>query len=103
MLYEVITEVDALGGAMARAIDRAGIHFRTLNARKGPAVRATRAQADRTLYKRAIRQILETAPNLKLLQQSVEDRITSYNVCYTKLLRTKRGCAACNPVRPAVR
>jgi len=66
-------EVDALGGAMARAIDRAGIHFRTLNARKGPAVRATRAQADRTLYKRAIRQILETAPNLKLLQQSVED------------------------------
>jgi len=66
-------EVDALGGAMARAIDRAGIHFRTLNARKGPAVRATRAQADRTLYRRAIRQILETAPNLKLLQQSVED------------------------------
>ena len=66
-------EVDALGGAMARAIDRAGIHFRTLNARKGPAVRATRAQADRSLYKLAIRQMLDAAPNLKLLQQGVED------------------------------
>jgi tRNA uridine 5-carboxymethylaminomethyl modification enzyme len=66
-------EVDALGGAMARAIDRAGIHFRTLNARKGPAVRATRAQADRALYKLAIRQTLDAAPNLKLLQQGVED------------------------------
>jgi tRNA uridine 5-carboxymethylaminomethyl modification enzyme len=68
-------EIDALGGAMARAIDRAGIHFRTLNARKGPAVRATRAQADRVLYKRAIRQMLEVAPNLQLLQQGVEDLI----------------------------
>jgi len=68
-------EVDALGGAMARAIDRAGIHFRTLNARKGPAVRATRAQADRVLYKRAIRQSLESAPNLELLQQSVDDLV----------------------------
>ena len=66
-------EVDALGGAMARAIDRAGIHFRTLNARKGPAVRATRAQADRVLYRQAIRSILESQPGLSLLQQSVDD------------------------------
>jgi len=68
-------EVDALGGAMARAIDRAGIHFRTLNARKGPAVRATRAQADRVLYRMAIRSLLEAEPGLSLLQQSVEDLI----------------------------
>ncbi|NNC64673.1 MAG: tRNA uridine-5-carboxymethylaminomethyl(34) synthesis enzyme MnmG, partial [Gammaproteobacteria bacterium] len=66
-------EVDALGGAMARAIDRAGIHFRTLNARKGPAVRATRAQADRALYRQAIRSLLEAQPGLSLLQQSVDD------------------------------
>lgn len=68
-------EVDALGGAMARAIDRAGIHFRTLNSRKGPAVRATRAQADRVLYRQAIRRILETQPGLTLLQQDVDDLI----------------------------
>ncbi len=66
-------EVDALGGAMARAIDRAGIHFRTLNASKGPAVRATRAQADRAIYRHAIRALLEAEPNLTLLQQSVDD------------------------------
>ncbi len=66
-------EVDALGGAMARAIDRAGIHFRTLNSRKGPAVRATRAQADRVLYRQAIREILEAEANLTLLQQGVDD------------------------------
>ncbi|MDH3418533.1 MAG: tRNA uridine-5-carboxymethylaminomethyl(34) synthesis enzyme MnmG [Gammaproteobacteria bacterium] len=66
-------EVDALGGAMARAIDRAGIHFRTLNARKGPAVRATRAQADRVLYRQAVRGLLEAQPGLSLLQQTVED------------------------------
>jgi tRNA uridine 5-carboxymethylaminomethyl modification enzyme len=65
-------EIDALGGAMARAIDRAGIHFRTLNGSKGPAVRATRAQADRALYKRAIRELLDAEPNLTLLQQNVE-------------------------------
>jgi tRNA uridine 5-carboxymethylaminomethyl modification enzyme len=65
-------EIDALGGAMARAIDRAGIHFRILNASKGPAVRATRAQADRALYKRAIRELLDAEPNLTLLQQNVE-------------------------------
>ena len=65
-------EIDALGGAMARAIDRAGIHFRILNASKGPAVRATRAQADRTLYKRAVRELLDAEPNLTLLQQNVD-------------------------------
>ncbi len=72
-------EVDALGGAMARAIDRAGIQFRTLNASKGPAVRATRAQADRELYRRAIRSTLENQPNLKLFQQSVDDLLVDGN------------------------
>jgi tRNA uridine 5-carboxymethylaminomethyl modification enzyme len=69
----LVKEIDALGGAMARAIDRAGIHFRTLNASKGPAVRATRAQADRQLYKRAIHSLLENQPNLALFQQEVAD------------------------------
>lgn len=69
----LVKEIDALGGAMASAIDKAGIHFRTLNASKGPAVRATRAQADRVLYKQAIRQIIENQPNLALFQQAVED------------------------------
>ncbi len=69
----LVKEIDSLGGAMARAIDRAGIHFRTLNASKGPAVRATRAQADRQLYKRAVRAMLENQPNLALYQQEVSD------------------------------
>ena len=68
-------EIDALGGAMARAIDRAGIQFRTLNRSKGPAVRATRAQADRQLYRQAIRGFLENQSNLRIFQQSVEDLI----------------------------
>ena len=68
-------EIDALGGAMAQAIDLAGIQFRTLNASKGPAVRATRAQADRVLYRQAIRHILENQPGLSIFQQSVEDLI----------------------------
>jgi tRNA uridine 5-carboxymethylaminomethyl modification enzyme len=66
-------EIDALGGAMARAADRAGIQFRTLNASKGPAVRATRAQADRVLYRHAIRYFLETQPGLAIRESSVED------------------------------
>ena len=65
----LVREIDALGGAMARAADRAGIQFRTLNASKGPAVRATRAQADRQLYRRAIRGLLEHQPRLALFQQ----------------------------------
>ena len=69
----LVREIDALGGIMARAADRAGIQFRTLNASKGPAVRATRAQADRWLYKQAIRGVLENQPNLDLFQQEVAD------------------------------
>jgi tRNA uridine 5-carboxymethylaminomethyl modification enzyme len=69
----LVREIDALGGAMARAADRAGIQFRVLNASKGPAVRATRAQADRQLYKQAIRSMLENQPNLTLFQQEAAD------------------------------
>ena len=71
----LVKEIDALGGLMASAIDKAGIHFRILNASKGPAVRATRAQADRNLYKQAVRQALETQENLSLFQQAVDDII----------------------------
>lgn len=74
----LVKEVDALGGAMARATDRAGIQFRVLNSRKGPAVRATRAQADRVLYKNAIRQILESQPNLSIFQQPVDDLLLEH-------------------------
>ncbi|MDX1635983.1 MAG: tRNA uridine-5-carboxymethylaminomethyl(34) synthesis enzyme MnmG [Marinobacter sp.] len=69
----LVKEIDALGGAMARATDRGGIQFRVLNSRKGPAVRATRAQADRVLYKAAIREMLENQPNLTLFQQAADD------------------------------
>ncbi|MFQ2263850.1 tRNA uridine-5-carboxymethylaminomethyl(34) synthesis enzyme MnmG [Aeromonas dhakensis] len=71
----LVKEVDALGGIMARAIDLGGIQFRTLNSSKGPAVRATRAQADRLLYKAVVRQILENYPNLKIFQQACDDLI----------------------------
>ena len=69
----LVREVDALGGAMALATDEAGIQFRILNSSKGPAVRATRAQADRVLYRAAIRRVLENQPNLLLFQQAVDD------------------------------
>jgi tRNA uridine 5-carboxymethylaminomethyl modification enzyme len=69
----LVREIDALGGAMAIATDEAGIQFRTLNASKGPAVRATRAQADRVLYRRAIRRRLENMPGLTIFQQAVDD------------------------------
>src|SRR5262245_19391601 len=69
----LVKEIDALGGAMAIATDEAGIQFRTLNASKGPAVRATRAQADRALYRKAIRRRLESQPNLSIFQQAVDD------------------------------
>lgn len=71
----LVKEIDALGGIMAKAIDLGGIQFRTLNASKGPAVRATRAQADRKLYKQAVRYALENEPNLALFQQTVADLI----------------------------
>ena len=73
----LVKEIDALGGAMALATDHAGIQFRVLNARKGPAVRATRAQADRELYKMAIRQQLQSQPNLWIFQQPVDDLIVT--------------------------
>lgn len=71
----LVKEIDALGGLMAQAADRAGIHFRVLNARKGPAVRATRAQADRSLYKAVVRKALEQQPNLSLFQQAATDLV----------------------------
>ena len=73
----LVREIDALGGAMGEAADAAGIHFRMLNARKGPAVRATRAQTDRQLYKQFIRARLESQENLKIFQQSVDDLLVS--------------------------
>lgn len=71
----LVKEIDALDGVMARATDRGGIQFRVLNSRKGPAVRATRAQADRVLYKAAVREVLENQPNLQIFQQSADDLI----------------------------
>jgi tRNA uridine 5-carboxymethylaminomethyl modification enzyme len=71
----LVKEIDALGGAMACAADLAGIQFRILNASKGPAVRATRAQADRTLYRKAMRSLIENQPNLLLFQQAVDDLV----------------------------
>jgi len=75
----LVKEIDALGGAMARATDLSGIQFRTLNSRKGPAVRATRAQADRALYRAAIRNIVESQPNLFIFQQGADDLIIQGN------------------------
>jgi|TARA_B110000438_G_scaffold2178_1_gene2282 tRNA uridine 5-carboxymethylaminomethyl modification enzyme len=81
----LVKEIDALGGAMAQAVDYSGIQFRVLNGSKGPAVRATRAQADRVLYKAAIRKILEQQNNLSIFQQAVDDLlIESGSVCGVK-------------------
>jgi tRNA uridine 5-carboxymethylaminomethyl modification enzyme len=78
----LVKEIDALGGAMAKATDLAGIQFRTLNSSKGPAVRATRAQADRQLYRAAIRFTLENQPNLQIFQQACDDLIVeNHQVC----------------------
>src|SRR5438045_3554767 len=71
----LVREIDALGGAMGRAADQAGIHWRTLNASKGPAVRATRCQADRERYKRAVRAMVESQPGLAVFQQGVDDLV----------------------------
>lgn len=85
----LVKEIDVMGGAMAHAIDKAGIQFRTLNVSKGPAVRATRAQADRVLYKAAIRHKLENQENLSLFQQAVEDLIIENDVI--KGVKTQMG------------
>jgi len=77
----LVKEIDALGGVMARAADSAGIHIRTLNRRKGAAVRATRAQADRQLYRAAIRQAAESQPSLRIFQQGVDDLIMDGDRC----------------------
>lgn len=85
----IVKEIDAMGGAMATAIDEAGIHFRILNSRKGPAVQATRAQADRALYKMAIRRMVENQVNLTVFQQSVDDLLITVNEI--KGIRTQLG------------
>ncbi len=79
---QLMKEIDALGGAMALATDKAGIQFRVLNASKGPAVRATRAQVDRELYKHHMRHLLENTPNLTLFQQAVDDLLVTDNVVH---------------------
>src|SRR5690349_14872360 len=89
----LVKEVDALGGAMAAAADEAGIQFRILNSRKGPAVRATRAQADRVLYRKAIRGRLENQPNLRIFQQAVDDLIVEGD-CVTGVV-TQIGVRFC--------
>ncbi len=79
---QLMKEIDALGGAMALATDKAGIQFRVLNASKGPAVRATRAQVDRELYKHHMRHLLENTPNLSLFQQAVDDLLVTGNIVH---------------------
>ena len=93
----LVKEVDALGGAMALATDHGGIQFRILNSSKGPAVRATRAQADRVLYKAAIRKKLENQPNLWLFQQAVDDIILDGARAAGASARAARGVALRGP------
>lgn len=78
----LVREIDALGGVMSRAIDRSGIHWRVLNASKGPAVRSTRAQADRQLYRQAVWDLVQSTPNLNVFQQSVEDVLIDQDRAY---------------------
>ena len=87
----LVREIDALGGMMGRAADLAGIQFRVLNARKGPAVRATRAQADRVLYRNAARSIIEGQTNLRVFQQSVVDLIVDCLLYTSPSPRDQRG------------
>lgn len=92
----LVAEIDALDGVMAKATDQAGIHFRVLNGSKGPAVRATRAQADRALYRNAVRDILEHQPNLRIFQQSVTDLVVENGTvvgCETQMGLTFRASA----------
>ena len=92
----LVAEIDALDGVMAKATDQAGIHFRVLNGSKGPAVRATRAQADRALYRNAVRDILEHQPNLRIFQQSVTDFVVENGTvvgCETQMGLTFRASA----------
>ena len=87
----LVAEVDALDGVMGRAADLAGIHFKTLNASKGPAVRAVRAQTDRVLYKKAVKEILDQQPNLFLVQQNVTDLIIENSLITG--IKTEQGLA----------
>ncbi len=89
----IVKEIDALGGAMGHAADKAGIQFRTLNASKGPAVRATRAQSDRTLYKAAIREAVESQENLEIFMQGVDDLIVEGDGDHQRVIgvRTEMG------------
>ncbi len=84
----LVKEIDALGGVMAQAADHAGIHIRTLNARKGPAVQATRAQSDRALYKAFVRSVVENQSNLHIFQQSVDDLIVDADRCVGVVTQT---------------
>ncbi|SBT82083.1 tRNA uridine 5-carboxymethylaminomethyl modification enzyme MnmG [secondary endosymbiont of Trabutina mannipara] len=90
----LVKEIDAMGGLMAQAIDQAGIHFRILNYSKGPAVRATRAQADRVLYRQAVRCALEKQPNLTIFQQTVEDLIIKVDRVVGVVTQTKTKLSA---------
>ena len=84
----LVKEIDAMGGVMAKAIDAAGIQFRILNSRKGPAVRATRAQADRVLYKKAINDILNNQENLEIFQDAVDDLLVENDVVTGAITKT---------------
>jgi len=98
----LVKEIDALGGLMARAADRAGIQFRVLNASKGPAVRATRAQADRALYKAAVRAAVEDQPNLVLFQQAVDDLIVESDGLRERVTGVRTQMGLCFKARALV-